>query len=58
MKVPVFPVGLPFVTGEGWALGCLRPGLERREGAQRKEEGHLRGGQSELEVGALSSAQK
>lgn len=31
-------VGLSLMTGEGWALGCLRPGLERREGQEGKRE--------------------
>lgn len=38
-------------------LGCLGPGLERTEGAGRKEGGQVGGGQSELGVGVLLPAQ-
>ena len=50
--------GLSRVTGEDWALSCLRPGMERRGGAGRKEGWCLGGGQSDLEDGSMSSAQK
>lgn len=61
LKVLAFPgdlVGLSFVTREAWALSCVKPGLEKREWAGKKEGGHLRGGQRDLEVEVLPLAQK
>lgn len=33
--------GLSLVTGEGWALSCLRPGMERRGGQEGRRDGVL-----------------
>lgn len=50
--------GRPLICDGGkLGLGYLGPGLERTEGAGRKEGGQVGGGQSELGVGALLPAQ-